>query len=92
MNYLKGFRDIMLILDRPGAPNFEKINIIKFFKRYKELNADFGLSELEIIKCVLQYCEIIIKQFIRNLLEYEKGVWEDFKKVLLEEFKKYDLY
>ena len=82
----------MLISSGLGASSFKKINIIKFLKKYKELNANFGLSKPKAVKRILQYCEITIEQFIRNLLEYENSVWEDFKKVLLEKFKEYDSY
>ena len=92
INYPKGFRSVMPIPSKLGAPNFEEINITKFLKRYKKLGADFGLSEPEAMKRVLQYYEITIGQFIRNLPEYKNGIWEDFKKVLLEEFKKHDSY
>lgn len=64
----------MLILGKLSAPSFKKINITKFLERYKELSANFGLSKPEAIKRVLQYCEIIIKQFIRNLLKYKNSV------------------
>ena len=82
----------MLILGEPSVSSFKKINIIKFFKRYKKLSADFGLSELDAIKRISQYCEIIIEQFIKNLPKYKKGIQKDFKKVLLKKFKKHDSY
>ena len=75
-----------------GVPSFEGMNITEFLERYEELGADFGLSEPEAVKRIPQYCKITIEQFIRNLPEYENGVWENFKKVLLKEFKKYNLY
>ena len=42
----------MLISGELDALNFERINIIEFFKRYKELDADFSLSKSEVMKRV----------------------------------------
>jgi len=74
MNYPKVFRGVMLILGGLGVSSFEGINIIKFFERYEELDANFSLSKPEAMKRVPRYYKITIKQFIKNLLEYKKGV------------------
>ena len=74
MNYPKGFRGVMPILSGLGALSFKGMNIIEFLKRYEELSADFGLSEPEAVKRVPRYYEITIKQFIKNLPEYENSV------------------
>ena len=92
IDYSKRFRGVMPISGGLGASSFKGINIIKFFKRYKKLGANFGLSKPEVMKRVSQYCEIIIGQFIKNLLEYEKDIWKNFKKVLLKTFKEHNSY
>ena len=65
MNYPKVFRGVMLILGGLGVSSFEGINIIKFFERYEELDANFSLSKPEAMKRVPRYTRSQLSNLLR---------------------------
>ena len=56
----------------PGAPSFTGINITDFFKRFKDIATDYGLSDNRKVQRVQKYYEFDIAQRIQNLDSYEE--------------------
>ncbi len=56
----------------PEVSSFTGTNIIDFFKRFKDMATDYGLSDDRKIQRVQKYCEFGIVQRIQDLDSYEK--------------------
>lgn len=74
-------------LPLPGSPElvyFENKNITDFLKRYEDMCEDSAISEVERIRRLPRYCEMLVGQTLQGLDSYSAKKWDP----LVEELKK----
>ena len=79
------------IFDILEAFYFENINVIDFLNRYEDFCYDFHFNEIEKMRRLFRYCEMIINQFIEIIEHWIVKNWIQLRKILLKKYKFNDI-
>ena len=74
----------------PGSPWFDGTNVTEFLDRYSNMCRDYHVSEKEMVRRMLWYCDSIVAQNIRSLTAYQDQDWEPLAKAMKEEYAEGD--
>ena len=71
----------------PGVPFFDGRNVTDFLDCFSDLCTDYKLSDAEKMRRLPRYCDVRIGLDIETIREWRERNWEEFRKVLREEFE-----
>src|SRR5438552_6747896 len=86
------FYILMPLLSTFKSLMFERANVTKFLKRYKDLCSDYQVLDNNKLTKLLQYCIQPITKTIKSLKEWKSQDYAILKKVLLTKYQNNDTY
>ena len=70
---------------------FQEQNVSDFLDRFDFMCENYELFEIDRIKRLSWYCEKIIDEYLRMLIEFNDEFWQKIKKVLRKKYEKQDV-
>ena len=74
----------------PGTPFFTGGNVTDFLDRYLLMCRDYRLAEDQIIPRLPWYCENLIGQNVKSMIEFTSGDWDNLAKAMRKEYRHND--
>ena len=79
---------LMSSLETSRVSYFEEKNMIDFLERYKDFCDDYELNQIDWFCKLSRYCNKIIDDNIKIMIEYIDFNWQELKKMMKKKYKK----
>ena len=89
MLFLK-YLTFMSSLETSKVSYFEEKNMTDFLERYKDFCDDYELNQIDWFCKLSRYCNKIIDDSIKTMIEYINFNWQELKKTMKKKYKKND--
>ncbi len=81
----------MLLLETSRVSYFEKKNMINFLEKYEDFCDNYELNQINQFCKLSRYCDKIIDDSIKIMIEYIDFNWQELKKTMKKKYKKDDI-
>ncbi len=81
----------MSLLETSKVSYFEEKNMIDFLERYEDFCDDYELNQIDRFCKLSRYCDKIIDDSIKTMIEYIDFNWQELKKTMKKKYEKYDI-
>ncbi len=89
MSFMK-YLTFMSSLETSKVSYFEEKNMTDFLERYEDFCDDYELNQINQFCKLLRYCNKIIDDNIKIMIEYIDFNWQELKKMMKKKYKKDD--
>ncbi len=89
MSFLK-YLTLMSSLETSKVSYFEEKNMTDFLERYEDFCDDYELNQIDWFCKLSRYCNKIIDDNIKTMIEYIDFDWQELKKTMKKKYKKDD--
>ncbi len=89
MSFLK-YLTLMSSLETSRVSYFEEKNMTDFLERYEDFCDDYELNQIDWFCKLSRYCDKIIDDSIKTMIEYIDFNWQELKKMMKKKYKKDD--
>ncbi len=81
----------MSLLETSKVSYFEEKNMIDFLERYEDFCDDYELNQINRFRKLSRYCDKIIDDSIKTMIEYIDFNWQELKKTMKKKYEKDDI-
>ena len=90
MSFLK-YLTLMSSLKTSRVSYFEEKNMTDFLERYEDFCDDYKLNQIDRFRKLSRYCDKIIDDSIKIMIEYIDFNWQELKKTIKKKYEKDDI-
>ncbi len=89
MSFLK-YLTLMSSFKTSRVSYFEEKNMTDFLERYEDFCDDYELNQIDRFRKLSKYCDKIINDSIKTMIEYIDFNWQELKKMMKKKYEKDD--